>query len=46
MYEILHATLSGSKLIKGHTGGVAPGYFMSRLRREETQIRACERTPN
>jgi hypothetical protein len=29
------ATLSGSELIVDVTGGVAPGYYMSRLRREE-----------
>jgi len=33
------ATLSGSKLIATLPGGVAPGYFMSRLRREESRFR-------
>jgi hypothetical protein len=39
------ATLSGSELIVGLTGGVAPGYYMSRLRREEVgAIRISEWT--
>jgi len=28
MYEVFHATPSGSKLIHGLTGGVAPGYYI------------------